>query len=296
MIGIYKFTNKINNKSYIGQSINIDARRKQHIASSYYPLSNTYNTAFHQAIRKYGVDNFNFEVLTICTVEELDTLEKYYISKYNSIVPNGYNMTPGGENARSINCFFSIEDIKNIINDLRTTYDTAEEIGNKWNCSASLIKKIASGDEYYIDGETYPIRSKEHILEVHKRKNPMCHGINPSAILNVDIVQDIIYDLLNTDIAIKDLALKYNISKDQISRINNGKIWLQVERPIPCRNTKKQNEEKALLVADLLLNTKLTQKEILKEVGYKDRHTVSRINNHEIYKELLSNYPIPIRK
>ena len=52
----------------------------------------------------------------------------------------------------------------------------------------------------------------------------MCHGINPAAILNVDIVQDIVYDLLNTDIAIKDLALKYNISKDQISRINNGKI------------------------------------------------------------------------
>ena len=124
----------------------------------------------------------------------------------------------------------------------------------------------------------------------------MCNGINPAARLNVNIVQDIIYDLLNTDIAIKDLALKYDISKDQISRINNGKIWLQVERPIPCRNTKKQNEEKALLVADLLLNTTLTQKEILEEVGYKDRHTVSRINNHEIYKELLSNYPTPIRK
>lgn len=296
MIGIYKFTNKINNKSYIGQSVNIDARRRQHIATSYYPLSNTYNTAFHKAIRKYGVDNFNFEVLTICNIEELDALEKYYISKYNSIVPNGYNMTPGGENARSVNCLFSIEDIKNIITDLRTTYDTSEEIASKWGCSASLIKKIASGAEYYIDGETYPIRNQEHIFEVYKRKNPMCNGINPAARLNVNIVQDIIYDLLNTDIAIKDLALKYDISKDQISRINNGKIWLQIERPIPCRNTRKQNEEKALLVADLLLNTTLTQKEILEEVGYKDRHTISRINNHEIYKELLSNYPTPIRK
>ena len=296
MIGIYKFTNKVNNKSYIGQSINIDARRKQHIASSYYPLSNTYNTVFHQAMRKYGIDNFHFEVLTICNIEELDSLEKYYISKYNSIVSNGYNMTSGGENARSVNCLFSIEDIKNIIIDLRTTYDTSEEIGNKWGCSASLIKKIASGEEYYIDGEVYPIRNKEYTLEVQKRKNPIYLGINPSAKLNISIVQDIIYDLLNTDITIKDLSLKYAISPDQISRINNGKIWLQVERPIPCRNTKKQNEAKALLVADLLLNTTLTQKEILKEVGYKDRHTVSRINNHEIYKELLSKYPTPIRK
>ena len=131
MIGIYKFTNKINNKSYIGQSINIEERRKKHIASSYYPPSNTYNTVFHQAIRKYGVDNFEFEILTLCKIEELDSLEKYYISKYNSMVPNGYNMTSGGENARSINCKFSQEDIKNIIMELRTTYNTAEEIGNK---------------------------------------------------------------------------------------------------------------------------------------------------------------------
>lgn len=296
MIGIYRFVNKNNNKSYIGQSINIEERRKKHIAASYYPPSNTYNTVFHKAIRKYGVDSFEFEILTLCKIEELDSLEKYYISKYNSMVPNGYNMTAGGENARSINCKFSQEDIKNIITDLRTTYDTSEEIGKKWGCSASLIKKISSGEEYYIDGETYPIRTKEHILEVQKRKNCFCLGINPAAKLNVDIVQDIVYDLLNTDIKIKDLALKYNISSDQISRINNGKIWLQVERPIPCRDIKKENERKALLVADLLLKTNLTQKEILKETGYKDRHTISRINKHEIYQDLLSEYPIPIRK
>lgn len=131
MIGIYRFINKNNNKSYIGQSINIDERRKKHIASSYYPQSNTYNTAFHKAIRKYGVDSFDFEILTVCKAEELDSLEKYYISKYNSIVPNGYNMTPGGENARSVNCKFSQEDIKNIILDLRITYYTSEEIGSK---------------------------------------------------------------------------------------------------------------------------------------------------------------------
>lgn len=296
MIGIYKFTNKINNKSYIGQSINIEERKKKHISASYYPQSNTYNTVFHQAIRKYGIDSFDFKILTICKVEELDSLEKYYIEKYNSIVPNGYNMTPGGENARSINCLFSVNDIQNIITELKTTYDTAEEIGNRWGCSASLIKKICSGEEYHIDGEKYPIRTKEHILEVYKRKNPMCLGKNPAAKLNTNIVQEIIYDLLGTDIKIKDLAIKYNISKDQIYKINMGKIWLQVERPVPCRDTKKENGAKALAVADLLLNTKLTQKEILKETGYKDRHTISRINNHEIYQELLSKYPTPIRK
>lgn len=50
------------------------------------------------------------------------------------------------------------------------------------------------------------------------------------------------------------------------------------------------------MVADLLLNTDMSQSEILTETGYKDRHTVQRINQHLIYKDLLKNYPNPIRK
>ena len=69
-----------------------------------------------------------------------------------------------------------------------------------------------------------------------------------------------------------------------------------MERPIPCRDVKKINEQKALLVADLLLNTDMSQSEILKETNYKDRHTIQRINQHKIYQKLLENYPNPIRK
>lgn len=296
MIGIYKYTNKINNKSYIGQSVNIERRKKQHISSSYYTKSNTYNTVFHSAIRKYGPENFNFEILVICSVDELDKLEKFYIKEYNTMVPNGYNMTPGGENARSQNCMFSIEDIENIIFELETTYDKAEDIANRWGCSASLIKKISYGEEYRLENKEYPIRSKEKNAEIVKRHNNMFLGKNPSAKLDIPTVEKIIYDLINTDTPIVKLSEKYQISTDQISRINNGKIWLQVERPVPCRNVKKNNEERALMVADLLKNTKLSQSEILKETGYKDRHTVSRINNHQIYQELLKDYPNPIRK
>lgn len=129
-----------------------------------------------------------------------------------------------------------------------------------------------------------------------RRHNNMYKGDNPNAKLSIPIVENIIYDLLNTDIAINQLSVKYNISKDQISRINNGKIWLQVERPVPCRDVKKINEQRALMVANLLKNTNLNQQEILKETGYKDRHTVARINNHQIYQELLKDYPNPIRK
>lgn len=50
------------------------------------------------------------------------------------------------------------------------------------------------------------------------------------------------------------------------------------------------------MVAELLLNTNMSQSQILRETGYKDRHTVQRINNHLIYVDLLKNYPNPIRK
>lgn len=296
MIGIYKWTNKINNKNYIGQSINIEQRKRSHIASSYYPKSNTYNTVFHQAIRKYGVDNFTFEILCICQKEELNDLEKFYIEKYNSVVPNGYNMTSGGENPWSINMMFTKVDIQEIINDLRYTDDKADILAEKWNCSASLIKKINYGEEYYMEGENYPIRDAEHISHIRKKYSSFNNGNNPSAKLTISDIEEIVYDLLNSNWTIKEISKIYNISADQISRINNGKIWLQVQRPIPCRNSKKDNEQKALMVADLLLNTDMSQSEILTETGYKDRHTVQRINQHLIYKDLLKNYPNPIRK
>lgn len=92
--GIYKITNKINGKSYIGQSINIKNRWYVHKATKDdYPI--------HRAIQKYGKDNFYWEVLEECPEYQLSEREIYYISKYNTFMyaenSNGYNLTPGGE-------------------------------------------------------------------------------------------------------------------------------------------------------------------------------------------------------
>ena len=66
------------------------------------------------------------------------------------MVPNGYNMTTGGENPWSCNMKFTKDTIKLIINDLRNTDDKAEILAAKWNCSTSLIKKIN-----YVDASCY---------------------------------------------------------------------------------------------------------------------------------------------
>lgn len=101
MIGIYKYQNKINGKVYIGQSINLEARKYGHKSSAFNKKANDYNSQFHQAIRKYGWDNFDYEIIAELTPEEysketLNKLEIFFIKYYNSY-HNGYNATEGGD-------------------------------------------------------------------------------------------------------------------------------------------------------------------------------------------------------
>jgi len=95
---IYKATNLINNKSYIGQTQNsLKQRKNEHINHA---KSNRYSMIFHKAIRKYGNDNFKWEVLCECNdIDELNKMEKHHIKEHNTFIDNGngYNMTTGGD-------------------------------------------------------------------------------------------------------------------------------------------------------------------------------------------------------
>lgn len=95
---IYKATNKINGKSYIGQTINsLKQRKREHIDASNKNKAKIY---FHSAIRKYGPENFEWEVLHIgSSTEELNKLEIFYIGYYDTFLGEGYNLIEGGRNA-----------------------------------------------------------------------------------------------------------------------------------------------------------------------------------------------------
>lgn len=101
MIGIYKYTNKTNGHSYIGQSINLEMRQYAHKSSAFNKAAKDYDSQFHQAIRKYGWENFDYEIIAELTPNEytkegLDALEKHFIKYYDSF-HNGYNATEGGD-------------------------------------------------------------------------------------------------------------------------------------------------------------------------------------------------------
>lgn len=99
--GIYIIKNDINNKVYIGQSININKRIQEHFWKSTCIKDVSYNSALHSAIRKYGKEHFYYEVLEECEPNLLDERERVYIKQYNSISPNGYNILSGGQQYRT---------------------------------------------------------------------------------------------------------------------------------------------------------------------------------------------------
>lgn len=90
MIGIYKITNKVNNKIYIGSSINIEYRFYEHKIKL---KSNSHiNKHLQSTYNKYGKDNFSFEILKITSKEILRRAEQFYINKYKVLDPKfGYN-------------------------------------------------------------------------------------------------------------------------------------------------------------------------------------------------------------
>lgn len=93
--GIYKITNLVNNKVYIGQSVDIERRWRDHRK-----VYETGNSLVYKAFRKYGLENFSFEIIEQCPQDELNDKEYYWIKYYHSCIYDdkcwGYNMNYGG--------------------------------------------------------------------------------------------------------------------------------------------------------------------------------------------------------
>lgn len=157
MIGIYMFTNKVNGQSYVGQSTNIARRYKEHKTRK-----QEEQTYFHDAIRQFGFENFSFQILEECSVSDLNEREKYYIKKYQTRYPNGYNLTSGG-NDPHVNKLLYPEEAHKIIALLRDTALTNFEIGAMFNISDQMVSDINCGRAWCSEKYTYPIRPRHFI-------------------------------------------------------------------------------------------------------------------------------------
>lgn len=154
MIGIYKITNNLNNKSYIGQSIHIEKRWEEHLYKS------SKSSLIQYVIYKYGKENFTFEILEECLIEELDNKEIFYISLYDTYF-NGYNETTGGQGLeKGFNTCLKIskEDLLKIYDLLQNTSTPQKEIAQQFNVGEDVISTINHGKSRRLPNYSYPLR------------------------------------------------------------------------------------------------------------------------------------------
>lgn len=98
--GIYCFRNNINGKCYIGQAINIRTRITQHLWAL---KKNKLPYLIYKAFNKYGISNFSLYIIEEdVSRDSLNDREVYWIKHFNSLAPNGYNLTTGGGQAFEI--------------------------------------------------------------------------------------------------------------------------------------------------------------------------------------------------
>ena len=212
MYSVYCFTNKINNKKYVGLTSNIKQRHKQH--------KSTRNRCpvFSSAIKKYGFENFDFLILKDnLNIEDAKIFEKQFIKELNTLVPNGYNRTEGGDSS-----VMHTEETKRKISEKNKIYilkNGNQRIGKKHSeetkkiLSELALKRInrPSGDKHW----NYGKKAKESTKEKMSIKNSL--GNNPFSKKVIDLNTNTIYSCIN------EAKLFYGISHSYISMICSEK-------------------------------------------------------------------------
>lgn len=172
---IYKITNKVNNKVYIGQTIRpMQERFNRHM---YDALKNPNPTIYFQrAIKKYGKENFYIEQIDSAeTKEELDVKEKYWIEKYDSI-NNGYNTAIGGEGGNTYKGKTTEQ-----LNTIRNKISKSNSGKNNGQSKQIKCKSIITNKEYFFDTLTeclsfLGIKNKGVIMNrVNEKINTLWH-------------------------------------------------------------------------------------------------------------------------
>lgn len=224
MYEVYKITNKLNGKIYIGiTKRGFEKRIKEHIQEATQKLS---NYTIHKAIRKYGKEGFTYEVIEqVDTEESAKEREIFWIQHYNSW-REGYNDTPGGDlntqlkGENSSRHKITMEQLYQIYDLLKNTTLSFVEIIEKLQLPIKerQISAINKGEQWFQLEIDYPVRKNPRSISKNGAKNPQSS-------LTEEQVLDIIDKLENTTISQTALAKEYGVHFNTINYINNCKTW-----------------------------------------------------------------------
>ena len=281
---IYIIKNDINSKVYVGQAINVKQRFQSHCK----PSSSQDNDLVSRAIQKYGRNHFWYEILE-SQIENYDQREKYWISYYNCIRPNGYNISEGGDyppvqkGTHYPESKLTDKQLNELIYDLQYTQLSYSQLSDKYDLSKSSIYEINNGKTYFNSEISYPIRTSK----------------NPSGALSDKQVLEIIELLKSSYLSYEEIGGQYGIEARAISRINRGIFHKQTSETYPIRigklgnNTPKLSYEQVTEIIDLLVNSTLSLRQIAKKFGveYKDILGIKN-GTTKLYRKKDLEYPL----
>lgn len=232
---VYKITNTENNKVYIGQTNSPSLRWSQHKSNA---KCNRGNQIITRAISKYGVNNFEFDVIATCrTQEDVDITEEQVIQQYDSRnKEKGYNVDIGGNTSPR-----TPEISQKISTALQKYYKTH----NSWLKGGSLtdewkknISKASIGKDGTNTGKTFDDEwknnisisligrtlSKEHIKNLSESHKG---NIAPNRKITFDIAEEIREAYILGNITQKQLGIKYGLSQDCIFNIIKKRTYIK---------------------------------------------------------------------
>ena len=215
---IYKIENLNNGKVYIGQSIPPHRRLIEHTYIARHHLD---DLPIHLAIAKYKEENFSFAIIEE-NIENYNEREAYWIAYYNSLVPNGYNVLPGGQNNPVLkgeehpHNTVSDAQVDEIIEYLLFSNLSQRQIAETVGTTERIVNSINKGETHSLGGYNYPLRRK------------FCHYSQES-------LEQIYWLLEYSDASLESIAKFFGLTKGNISHINLGKI-LKTEREYPIRS------------------------------------------------------------
>lgn len=277
---VYKIINKINGKFYIGQTIRtFEQRWIEHCRDANNSEVSTY---FHSAIKKYGKENFEHEIIEANVDDNIILdVESYYIETLHSNDNKiGYNTTLDGKY-----CEKKIKDnniVIDIIDMIKITNLSFAQIANKFKVSKCVVSAINKGISYKQEDIEYPIRET-----------------NINRLLMKEEVRDIVHMLQSTKISMPKIAEMYDIHRMTITKINNGLCYLRyikdlkLEFPIRKEQSKELSWEyvENIIYPELINPNNKSLQDIANKLDI-GIHLISRINNGDSHKEhLLKRYP-----
>ena len=285
--GIYKI-NFPNNKIYIGRSVDIKRRIKEHYIKKD-------NTPCQKALLYYfeKPSEIEFEIIFIQEKQDLNELKEkeiYYIELYKACDKDrGYNLLKGGEGAdcgiSNVASKITQKDLEDIVKRLQNG-ESNIDIGKIYNINADTIGKINNGKTYYNENLEYPLRKEKTKTDSFKNGNSFKREQYLKAI-----------SLIKKGKSITEISKEVNISTSTLYKINTGKHFIckELNDSFPLFNYGRKSARLSKKEIDNikidLLNPNLSTTDIAKKYQT-SRDTVSDINQGKRYRDENIKYPI----